>query len=66
MGVFCDFIKVTYLNELIRSKLHIYVNVNYLAYHLFKSIAIIKTFNVSKHEKSRVNFSKFKTCVYFK
>ena len=39
-------------------------NANYLVYHIFKNIAIIKTFNVSKHKKSRDHFSKVKTWVY--
>ena len=32
-------------------------NANYLVYHVTKNCAVIKTFNVSKHKKSRVHFS---------
>ena len=35
-------------------------NDNYLVYDISKNIATIKIFSVSKHKKSRVDFSKFK------
>ena len=38
---------------------------NYRVHHILKEIVIIKIFNVSKHNKSRIHFSKFKTLVYF-
>ena len=39
-------------------------NANYFVCPISKNIAVIKTFNVSKHKKSRVHFSNFKTWVY--
>ena len=56
--VFSDFFKVTYLNELISYKLHIYVKIMLVI--LF--ITFIKLLWFSK--KSRVRFSHFKTWVF--
>ena len=39
------------------------IKAHYIVYRMFKNIAIIKTFSVSNHKKSRVRFSTFKTLV---
>ena len=39
-------------------------NAHYLVFHISQNIAIVKTFNVSKHKKSRIHFSKLKTWVW--
>ena len=55
--------KVTYFSELISYKLHIYVKIM-LIIHISQNSAIIKTFSASKHKRSKVHFSKFKTWDY--
>ena len=55
------------LSQLINQLQALYLcqnNAYYLDCHISKNIAIIKTFNVSKHRKSRVHFANFQTWVY--
>ena len=40
-------------------------NAHYLVFHISQNIAIVKTFNVSKHKKSRIHFPTLKTWAYF-
>ena len=65
MGVFLLLFKVGYLRiSKLQATCLCQNNTNYLVYHIYKNRAVIKTFYPSKHKKSRVYFSNFKTWVY--